>query len=291
MTDFVVPLAIAVIGLVATGLGAVVGARAARFGAEKNAEAVRRQVQDQGAVEHGHWMRQERLSTYESFLEAWDECLRLSQGSADADSTDAAALEPLRLAAGRMEERARRIALLGPQDVTYAAESLAKSMGEDVAIAIRFVEAMRAATTEVEGNPVPVDAVPEATAEYERRHRDLADLVAAYREQGRDLRELDGHPVLRAAMESIQRYRQASGEAMEALNANYERLFAASEQAFAMVEELQRNREERELSRERFTRAARTALSAPPLVSSTETTTETTEPRRVRLRRRRHPQA
>lgn len=31
-------------------------------------------------------MRQERLNTYESFLEAWDECLRLSQGSADADS-------------------------------------------------------------------------------------------------------------------------------------------------------------------------------------------------------------
>ncbi|MFJ9590127.1 hypothetical protein ACIRSD_41380 [Streptomyces acidicola] len=77
MTDFVVPLAIAVIGLVATGLGAVVGARAAKFGAEKNAEAVRRQVQDQGAVEHGHWMRQERLNTYESFLEAWDECLRI----------------------------------------------------------------------------------------------------------------------------------------------------------------------------------------------------------------------
>lgn len=31
-------------------------------------------------------MRQERLNTYESFLEAWDECLRLSQGFADADS-------------------------------------------------------------------------------------------------------------------------------------------------------------------------------------------------------------
>ncbi|MEV5972949.1 hypothetical protein [Streptomyces sp. NPDC051921] len=54
MKDLVIPLLIAVIGLAATVLGAILGARAARFGAEKNAEAVRRQVQDQSAVEHGH---------------------------------------------------------------------------------------------------------------------------------------------------------------------------------------------------------------------------------------------
>lgn len=99
MKDFVIPLVIAVIGLAATGLGAVVGARAARFGAEKNAESVRRQVQDQGAVEHGHWLRQQWLSTYESFLEAWDECLRFTQASGDIQDPDSTGLDELRLAA------------------------------------------------------------------------------------------------------------------------------------------------------------------------------------------------
>ncbi|MEV6378563.1 hypothetical protein AB0M31_03985 [Streptomyces sp. NPDC051773] len=288
MKDFVLPLAIAVIGFAATGWGALVGARAARFGAEKNAEAARRQVQDQGAVEHGHWMRQERMSAYESFLGAWDECLRITQTSADTDSSDPAELEALRVAAVRMAERARRIAILGPQDVARAAESLAKTMERDVQIAARLATEVQEAVAEVNGRPIGSDAMAEASAEFQRRNRDLANLVTSYREQGRDLRELDGHPVLRAAIESMQQYRQVSGAAHDALTENFERLAAASEQAFPAGAELILNREQHEIDRRSFTRAARTALSMPPpLSTSTETRTEPPGAR-ARLARRRN---
>jgi hypothetical protein len=199
--DFVIPLVVAVLGLGATGLGAVVGARAARFGAEKSAEAVRRQVQDQGAVEHGHWLRQQRFNTYESFLEAWDECLRITQISTQADEPDSTGLENLRLAADRMAERARRIAILGPPEVTHAAESLTETMQEDVKVAVRFIEVTQAAIAEVDGRPIAAEAASEASEEYRHHSRQVAELVAAHRSRGRDLRELDGHPLLRAAVE------------------------------------------------------------------------------------------
>lgn len=261
MKDIVIPLVLAVIGLAATGLGAVVGARAAKFGAEKSAEAVRRQVQDQGAVEHGHWLTQQRFNTYESFLEAWDECLRITQASAAADAPGSTGLEDLRLAADRMAERARRIAVLGPPEVTHAAESLAETMQEDVKVAVRFIEVTQAAIAEVDGRPIPSAAMSEATEEYGRRSQQLVDLVAAHRSQGRDLHELDGHPLLRAVMESMEQWRQVSGEAQEALSANFERLSAAASEAFSMMDVLTRNKEARELSRERFTSAAQEALS------------------------------
>ncbi|MFI7088522.1 hypothetical protein ACIBUR_33635 [Streptomyces anulatus] len=261
MKDFVIPLVLAVIAFAATGLGAVVGARAARFVAEKSAEAVRRQVRDQGAVEHAHWLRQQRFSTYESFLEAWDECLRITQASAEADDPDSTGLEGLRLAADHMAERARRIAILGPPDLTHAAESLTETMQEDVKVAVRFIEVTQAAIAEVDGRPVSAEAMSEATEEYRRRSRQVAELVASHRGQGRDLHELDGHPLLQAAMESIERYRQVSGEAREALTANVERISAAVSEAFSMGDVLMRNKEARELSRERFTSAAREAIS------------------------------
>lgn len=214
-------------------------------------------------------MRQERMNAYESFLEAWDECLRITQTSADAYSSDSADLEPLRVAAGRMAERARRIAILGPP------------------IAARLAAEVQDATAEMDGRPIDNDAVSEATAEFQRRSRDVANLVASHREQGRDMRELDGHPMLHGLMESMQQYRRASGAARDALTENFERLSAASEQAFAMGDELIQNRKEHELSRERFTSAARTALSTPPpLATSTETRTENPGPRLRRVQRR-----
>ncbi|WP_129307715.1 hypothetical protein [Streptomyces sp. L2] len=289
MKDFVIPLAIAVIGLAATGWGALVGARAARFGAEKNAEAVRRQVQDQGAVEHGHWTRQERMTAYESFLGAWDECLRITQTPAEDHASDSAALETLRVAAVRMAERARRIAILGPLDVARAAESLSKTMERDVKIVARLTTEVQEAIADVDGRPIDNDALAEATAEFQRRNRDLTNLVTSYRAQGRDLRELDGHPVLRAALESMQQYRQVSSAARDALTENFERLSAASEQAFPVGAELILSREQHEIDRQAFTRAARTALSTPPpLSTSTETRTETSDTGSRLTRRRNH---
>lgn len=205
-----ISLVAAVIGLAATGLGAVVGARAARFGAERNAETVRRQVQDQGVVEHGHWLRQQRLNTYETFLEAWDECLRITQTSPEVHDPDSTGLEDLKEAAGRMAERARRIALLGPEEVTRAAEELTETMQEDVAVSTRFIEVAQAAIAAVDSRLVPSEAVAEATEEYRRRTEKLTALMHGYRDQGRSLRDLDGHPVLGEMMRSIEQYRQAS---------------------------------------------------------------------------------
>jgi methyl-accepting chemotaxis protein len=263
--DFVIPLVVAVIGLAATGLGAIVGARAARFGAERNAETVRRQVQDQGAVEHGHWLRQQRLNTYESFLEAWDECLRITQASAEAHDPDSTGLEDLREAAGRMAERARRIALLGPEEVTRAAEELTETMQEDVAVSTRFIEVAQAAVAAVDGRPVPAEAMADATEEYRQRTEELAELMRAYRDQGRSLRDLEGHPLLGEMMRSIEQYRQASREARGALQENVEQLSVTSDEASAMVDVLTRNKEARELSRERFTSAVRKTLGTPPI--------------------------
>lgn len=259
-----ISLVAAVIGLAATGLGAVVGARAARFGAERNAETVRRQVQDQGVVEHGHWLRQQRLNTYETFLEAWDECLRITQTSPEVHDPDSTGLEDLKEAAGRMAERARRIALLGPEEVTRAAEELTETMQEDVAVSTRFIEVAQAAIAAVDSRLVPSEAVAEATEEYRRRTEKLTALMHGYRDQGRSLRDLDGHPVLGEMMRSIEQYRQASREARGALKENVEQLSGAFDEASTMVDVLTRNKEARELSRERFTSAVRKILGTPP---------------------------
>ncbi|MBD3007903.1 MULTISPECIES: hypothetical protein [unclassified Streptomyces] len=265
MKDFAIPLVIAVIGLAATGLGALVGARATRFGAERNAETVRRQVQDQAAVEHGHWLRQQRLNTYESFLEAWDECLRITQASAAVHDPDSTGLEDLREAAGRMAERARRIALLGPEEVTRTAEELTETMQEDVAVSTRFIEVAQAATAAVDSRAVPADAMADATEEYRQRTEQLGELMRSYRDQGRSLRDLDGHPLLGEVMRSIEQYRHASREARGALEENLARLSGTMEEASAMVAVLTRNKQARELSRERFTSAVRQTLGTPPM--------------------------
>lgn len=265
MKELVIALVAAAFGLAGTVMGRVIAARSTRIGAEKNAESVRRQVQDQGAVEHGHWLRQQRLGTYEGFLEAWDECLRITQASGDGHEPDSTGLDDLRGAAGRMAERARRIALLGPEEVTHAAEELTATMQEDVEVSTRFIETAQAATAAVDGRPVALDAMTEATEEYRQRTGQLAELIQAARDQGRDLRDLDGHPLLREVMLSMEQYRQASAEAQGALLENFERLSATMDEASTMVDVLKRNKEARELSRERFTSAVRKALGTPPL--------------------------
>ncbi|WP_406478509.1 hypothetical protein [Streptomyces platensis] len=165
------------------------------------------------------------------------------------------------MAADRMAERARRIAILGSPEVTHAAESLAESMQQDVKVALRFIEVTQAAIAEVDGCPIPTEAASEAAEELQHRNQQLVELVTAHRSQGRDVRELDGHPLLPAAMESMEQYRQASEAAREALSSNFERISAAASEAFSMANVLIRNKEARELSRERFTSAAREALS------------------------------
>lgn len=263
MKDLVIPLLIAVIGLAATGLGTIVGARAARFGAEKNAETVRRQVRDQGAVEHGHWLRQQRLNTYESFLEAWDECLRITQASGNVHDPDLASLDVLQRAAGRMAERARRIALLGPEEVTRAADELAETMQKDVEVSKQLI--VRIQDTIEVMRPISVEATDETVQEIERSTEQLSELMHTTRDQGDDPNVLDGHPLLGHALESFEQHQQVSEVALQALTENLERMSATVREAEAALSVLTRNREARERSREVFTSAVRNALGTPPM--------------------------
>ncbi|MFE3774866.1 hypothetical protein [Streptomyces sp. NPDC059122] len=252
----------AVFGLAGTVLGAVVAARATKVGADKNAETVRQQVEDQAAAEHAHWLRQQRLNAYEGFLEAWDECLRLTRASADPQDGDPPGVEPLRAAAGRMTERARRIALLGPPAVTQAAEELAETMQQDVDVTANFVRAAEAGTSGLEERPADVDAVHVATEAFVQRAEQLCELLAGARERGESV---DGHPLLAEYLAAGNRYQAVSQETLGDLQANCDELSGLLDQASAVVDLLQHNQAAREVSREQFTAEVRAALGTPPL--------------------------
>ncbi|MFF9788369.1 hypothetical protein [Streptomyces nigrescens] len=262
MDELVIALVAAVFGLAGTVLGAVVAARATKAGAEKNAETVRRQVEDQATAEHSHWLRQQRLNTYEGFLEAWDECLRLTQASSDACNGDLANVDLLREAAGRMAGRARRIALLGPPEVTQAAEDLAETMQQDVDASAEFMQATEVGLSALGESPVDVAAVQAATEDFEERGQQLQDLLTGVSESRETV---DGHPLLAEYLESVDRYGAASQAAVRDLQANSNQLSELVDQASALVHLLTHNQAARELSRKQFTVAARKALSTRPL--------------------------
>jgi hypothetical protein len=252
-------------GLVGTALGSTVTAWTTRANANKSADSARRQVYDKATADHAHWMRQQRLAAFDAFLEAWDECLRITQASGSTEAADETSLDELRAASGRMAERARRIALLGPEGVTRAAEELAATMQEDVEISARFIKAVRATMSELDDRPVSVDAMGAASGKFQQSARQVVDLMRATVDQGGDLRDLDGHPLLNETIDSGEKYIQASTEAREAMEDSLERLSAIVGEATAMVAVLKRNKGVRELSRERFTESARRALSTPML--------------------------
>lgn len=249
-------------GLAGTVLGAVVAARATTAGADKNAETVRRQVADQATAEHSHWLRQQRLNAYDGFLEAWDECLRLTQTSSDSRNGDLPSTDPLRDAAGRMAERARRIALLGPPEVTESAEDLAETMQQDVDATAKFIEAAEIGHSAMGERPADIAAVQAATNDFQERTGQLQELLATAYEHGESV---DGHPLLSEVLESADRHRAASQKALGDLQANSDQLSALLDQASEMVDLLKRNQAARELSREQFTTAVRKALGTPPL--------------------------
>ncbi|MFE4855869.1 hypothetical protein [Streptomyces sp. NPDC056670] len=259
MDELLIALVAAAFGLAGTVVGAVVAARAAKAGADKNAETVRRQVEDQATVEHAHWLRQQRLTAYEGFLEAWDECLRLTRASADPHESDPPGVEPLRAAAGRMAERARRIALLGPPAVTQAAEELAETMQQDVDATAEFLREAEAGTLALDERPGDVEAVHAATEAFTNRADRLRELLAGARES------VDGHPLLAEYLEAGNRYQTVSQETLGDLQANLDQLANLADQATAVVGLLSRNQAAREASREQFTAEVRAALGTPPL--------------------------
>ncbi|MBD3549908.1 hypothetical protein [Streptomyces sp. JV180] len=135
---------------VAAGVSALVGAvasgwytgRSARQGAEKAAAAVLKQVADQGAVEHGHWLRGQRQEAYLEFLSEWDASIkRLDRmwdqavllSTSQRRSTDVGVTE---LRAEVDETTAlvtrlyERVAMLGPDDVETNASLLQQHVAE-----------------------------------------------------------------------------------------------------------------------------------------------------------------
>lgn len=249
-------------------LGAVVTARATKAGADKNAETVRRQVEDQAVAEHAHWLRQQRLNAYEGFLESWDDCLRLTRASADhLDGDLPGAAEPLREAAGRMAERARRIALLGPPAVTQAAEELAETMQQDVDATSNFVRVAEAGVAVLDERPADTEALEVATEALTHRAGQLGELLEGAREHGGSV---DGHPLLAEYLESAKQHQAVSRETLGDLQSKYDQLAALADQAGALVDLLLRNQAARELSREQFTAEVRAALGSSPLFKKSD---------------------
>lgn len=135
---------------VAAGVSALVGAvasgwytgRSAKQGAEKAAAAVLKQVTDQGAVEHGHWLRGQRQEAYLEFLSEWDASVkRLDRmweqavllSTSRRQSTDASVID----LKGEADETSaavtrafERVAMLGPENVETSATLLQERVAE-----------------------------------------------------------------------------------------------------------------------------------------------------------------
>ncbi|MFJ6444783.1 hypothetical protein [Streptomyces sp. NPDC091649] len=139
MDEGTVALIAAGCGLLGSILGAAFTAWATKAGADKSADAVRGQAYDQAANEHAHWLRQQRLSACEGFLDAWDECTRRRKELArPEDGQHKPHRAELRQAATRMLERARRISILGPDEVAQSAQSISDATMENIEKEDRF---------------------------------------------------------------------------------------------------------------------------------------------------------
>ncbi len=161
-----------------------------------------------------------------------------------------------------MAERARRIALLGPPEVTQAAENLAETMQQDVDATAKFAQAAEAGHLAMDERPADVDALQMTMEHFEERAGQLQELLSTAHERGESL---DGHPLLSEVLASADQNQAAFQEALGDLQANSDQLSALVDQAAAVVDLITRNQAARELSREQFTAAARQALGTPPL--------------------------
>ncbi len=240
--------------------GTVVGARAAKKGALISAEVTLQQVRDQADVDQAHWLRQQRLQAYEGFLAAWDECLRIIDSVGLPGQPDSPGINPLKEAAGRMVERARRIEILGPAEVARAAEELAVSIRRDVDLATKLMElaeSQRPAAERITSGTLP--AMTSAVAAMEEATRQMQELTT---EEIDDVRVPPGAD---AMFEAFERAEELANAAIAQAHEVNDEFAVFLDQATAIVAELKSNQEARENTRERFTTAARRTLdSATP---------------------------
>ncbi|MFF5144140.1 hypothetical protein ACFY6U_31170 [Streptomyces sp. NPDC013157] len=261
MKELVVALVAAVFGLAGTVVGAVVSARAAKKGALLSAQATLQQVHDQASVDQAHWLRQQRLQAYEGFLAAWDECLRIIDSAGLPGDSGSSGANPLKEAAGRMAERARRIDILGPAEVARAAEELANSIRRDVKIATKLKE-LTMSTVPTATERLTTETAPAMAAAREAMQsaaRQMQELVAQANESDRPLHE---DPRTAAILVSVEQAQEIARAAIIHVREDNEGFSAYLAQAAVIVNELKRNQQARAGIRERFTAAARQTLAS-----------------------------
>lgn len=265
MKELVVALGAAVFGLVGTVFGAALTARAAKKGAVLNTQATLQQVRDQAAVDQAHWLREQRLQAYEGFLAAWDECLRLIDSAGLPGDDGASGPNPLKEAAGRMTERARRIDILGPAEVARAAEELADSIRRDVEIATKLKKltesTLPTATERMTNGTAP--AMAAAAEAMQDARRQMRELMAEANESDRPLHE---NPRATAIVERCVRAQEQANAAIDRMREDGDGVSAFLDQATTIVGELKRNQEARAGTRDRFTTTVRQTLASatPP---------------------------
>ncbi|MET7736386.1 hypothetical protein ABZT02_34235 [Streptomyces sp. NPDC005402] len=257
MKELALALVAAVFGLV----GTVVGARAAKKGALISAQVTLQQVRDQADVDQAHWLRQQRLQAYESYLAAWDECLRIVNSVGLPGDSESSRLNPLKEAADRMTERARRIEILGPAEVASAAEELADSMRRDVDIATKLLKLTEEYIPT--NDRITTDTAPAMTAAREA----LDEVARQAQEITAEVNGSTGVPQGAAAFfASIDRAQELANAAISRAYEDTDGFSEFLDQATAIVNELKHNQDARERTRERFTAAARHTLASvtPP---------------------------
>lgn len=241
-------------------LGAAGTVWATKAGARRSAEAVRGQTQDQAANEQAHWLRQQRLATCEGFLDAWDECTRMRKEL--SRPTDESRHDELRAelgrAAERMLERAKRIEVLGPDEVSQAAQTISEATLENIKQEDKFGDYMRAALARVQAQARRVQEVSpdlplERLNEVLRHANDLQTLQELYSIE--DLEELVGSA--ESSMEDAQEWiRRAT-----ILNELGDEVTSESSQ---FLEGFRRNIQVTEEHRAVFVRTVRESIASPP---------------------------
>ncbi|WP_030580432.1 hypothetical protein [Streptomyces globisporus] len=145
MDQGIAALIAAAFGFLGTGVGGAAAVWGAKVGAERSAEAVRQQVQDQAAVEHAHWLRQQRLEAYEQFEDLYGEISRLVASGVSED------LDPATESIRALARWSARIDILGPPLVAEHAENVVSSLMVRLAV----LHAVNRVDTEADGDVGP----------------------------------------------------------------------------------------------------------------------------------------
>ena len=118
-----------VAGLLGAAIGGFAAVWGARVSAETTARATAQQVRDQAEVDHGQWLREQRLVAYRNLLVAYDKYSAVASAlSRDLEPGTSSSPGPESLSVGgaadAVTQAYNEVRLVGPDDVRDAAEGL-----------------------------------------------------------------------------------------------------------------------------------------------------------------------